>query len=178
MPGLPSTFISPDEIRSAMEEAENRLQPPDGAEISGVRGTPGYRASWSEVLDITRVETAPSKKGTGWIVTQLEATCAPDVPGANPGRSVRWNISLLPGVTKGQQGFQLHCRGLARMANLLTAAQLIAEGEGFSPAQYFDNPDTELLGRRVVATYTEFTKRDRTEDKDVGSFTPWATAIV
>lgn len=178
MPGLPSTYISPETIKEAMNESSGFLTPPEGASISGVPGEKGYRASWSEVLDIVKIETAPSKQpGSEWVITKVQCTVAPEYPGANPGRAARIQFNLFPSAqgNRKHEYFGLHSKALARMTNLLIAAGMLNEGDGFNPVDYYDNPSSPLLGQRVYATVTRFVKKDGTEEQDISNFTQFAS---
>ena len=174
MPGLPTSYIAPEVLKEAADIAENQLKVPDGADVVGVEGQRGYRASWSETFDITNVETKPSQKGNGWVVTSLNLTVAPDLDGANPGCPVYTNILTFPEAAsdKKHQYYNLHMKGLAKMANLLRAANLVAEGDGFNPSEFFDNAESALIGSRVVAVVTKFVKKNGDKDTDIGHFTP------
>lgn len=177
MPGLPSTFISPEILKDAQRESSGRLTPPEGANISGVPGQKGYRASWTEVFDISKIETKPGKDNNGWVITAIQTCVAPDLPGANTGRTAFIRFNLFP-AAQGQKSHEyhgLHSKGIARMGNILTAAGCINDGDGFNPVDFFDVPDSPLLGRRVCGVVSQFVRRDGTEDQEISNFTPFGT---
>lgn len=175
MPGLPSTYISPDILKDAQREASGRLTPPEGASISGVAGQKGYRASWSEVLDISKVETKPGKDNPKWTITAVQTCVAPDLPGANVGRTafIRFNTFFEAQGNKKHEYYSLHSKAIARMGNLLTAAGLINDGDGFNPSDFFDTPDSPLLGRRVNAVISQFVKKNGDDEQEISNFTPF-----
>lgn len=172
MPGMPSTFISPDVLKDAQAASRSELQVPDGADVVGVAGEKGYRAAWSETLDIIKVSTEESKKKNGWIVTTVQFTVAPDVESVNAGQPAWQRFNSFPDAQgqKKHEYYGLHSKALAGMGNLLRATGLLSEGEGFNPVEFFDNADTPLLGCRVTATVTQYVKRDGTQEQEIRHF--------
>lgn len=174
MAGMPSSYIDPSILKDAQAIDENKLIVPDGADVVGIAGEKGYRASWSETFDITKVETKESQKKNGWWVTTIQFTVAPDVDSINAASPAWQRIMTFPsaGGQKNHDYYGLHMKALAKMANLLRATGLLAEGDGFNPADYFDNAETPLLAKRVNGTVTQYVKRNGDEEQDIGHFTP------
>lgn len=162
--------VSTKDLKNAIVDSQNLLDIPDGADIKGTEGEPGFGAVWNEIIDITKVAYAVSKKGTGWWVARLEATVAPDIDGANAGRTLilTWPI-FPPALSDRRHEF----RGLTSAALKMLNSLAEACGTSLPEAGSINNlmsENSNLAGTRVGVTISRYVKKNGDTEQSARAF--------
>lgn len=168
----PDTYVDEQILKQAIADSGNLLEVPDGASVAGEEGEPGYKAVWNEHLDITKLSYTPSKKGTGWMVGRADFTVAPDVEGANAGRTFVQTWPIFPAAMSDRKH---EYRGLT--ASAIKSINNFAEALGTSLVEagsvgQFLADDSPYIGQRVVATISRYVKKNGDTEQSARVFSP------